>query len=84
MLHQKIIEQGLKEIQELKKSFREAQNMEILPISFFSSSIDVINRLKAKIYEIEALQLHVVQEKPLEKQENGRENEDNTIDKRFA
>jgi len=62
MLYQDKIEQGLKEIQELEKSFHEAQNMEILPISFFSSSIEIINRLRTKIYEIEALQLNVMQE----------------------
>ena len=62
MLHQDKIAQCLKEIQELEKFFREAQDKEILPISFFSSSIDLVNRLKTGVYEIEALQLHVMQE----------------------
>jgi len=62
MLCQNKIEQCLKEIHELEKSFREAHDKEILPISFFSSSIEFINRLRAGIYEIEALQLHVMQE----------------------
>jgi len=67
--YQNKIEQGLKEIRELKQLFREAQNSEILPISFFSSAIDIINRLKTRIYEIEALQLSVMQEH-FKKQEN--------------
>lgn len=62
MSYQAKIEQYLKEIRELEKSFREAQSKEILPISFFSSSIDILNRLKAGIYEIEAMQLHVMEE----------------------
>jgi len=62
MLHQDKIEQCLREIQELGIFFREAQEKEILPISFFSSSIDLVNRLRTGIYEIEALQLHLMQE----------------------
>jgi len=71
MLHQNKIEQCLKEIRELEKFFREAQNKEILPISFFSTSIDFINRLRTGIYEIEATQLHVMEEH-LKKHEYGR------------
>jgi len=72
MLHQSKIEQCLKEIQELEQSFREAQDREILPISFFSYSIDIVNRLKTGIYEIEAAQLQVMQEH-LKEQENERD-----------
>jgi len=71
MLHQSKIEEGIKEIQELEKAFREAQKMEMLPLSFFSSSIDKINRLKTVIYELEVRQLHVMEEH-LKKQENDR------------
>jgi len=56
------IEQHLSEIKELEKFFREAQSKEILPLSFFSSSIDILNRLRAGIYEIEAAQLELMQE----------------------
>ena len=76
MLHQSKIEHCLKEIQELEKSFREAQDREILPISFFSYSIDIVNRLKTGIYEIEAAQLQVMREH-LKEQENEREDERN-------
>jgi hypothetical protein len=69
MLYQNKIGQCLKEVQELEKSFREAQNREILPISFFSSSIGLLNRLKTEIYEIETLQLHVMEEH-LKRREN--------------
>ena len=62
MLVQNKIEQYLKEIQELEKFFREAQNKEILPLSFFSSSIDILYRLRAGIYEIEATQLQAMQD----------------------
>ena len=62
MLHQDKIAQCLKEIQELEKFFREAQDKEILPISFFSSSIELVNRLRTGVYELEALQLHLMQE----------------------
>jgi hypothetical protein len=62
MSFQNKIEQYLKEIQELERIFSEAQGKEILPLSFFSSSIDVINRLKTGVYEIEAAQLLMMKE----------------------
>ena len=62
MIFQNKIEQYLETIQELEKTFCEVQGKEILPLSFFSSSIDIINRLRTGIYEIEALQLQMMQE----------------------
>jgi len=62
MIFQDKIEQYLETIQELEKTFCEAQCKEILPLSFFSSSIDIINRLRTGVYEIEALQLQMMQE----------------------
>ena len=62
MSYQDKIELYLREIQELEKTFREAQGKEILPLSFFSSSFDILNRLKTGIYEIEAAQLQMMQE----------------------
>ena len=56
------IEYYLKEIQELEKIVRESQRKEILPLSFFSSSIDILDRLRTGIFEIEAIQLHIMQE----------------------
>jgi len=56
------IEQSLEIIRDLEKTLCEVQNKEILPLSFFSSSFDSIHRLKAGIYEIEAMQLQMMQE----------------------
>ena len=62
MVLQNKIEQYIEIIRELDKTFCEAQSKEILPLSFFSSSIDILNRLKTGIYELEALQLQIMQE----------------------
>ena len=76
------IEQYLKEIQELERIVRESQDKEILPFSFFSSSIDILDCLKTGIYEIEAIQMQKMQEhfrtpesKRYESQENKEINE---------
>ena len=81
ILHNKI-DQYLEIVQELEKTFSEAKSKEILPLSFFSSSIDIINRLKTGVYEIEAVQFRMMEEhlKKTEK-EISEENEINeTID----
>lgn len=62
MVFQNTIEQYLLELRELERFFREAQSKEILPLSYFSSSIDILNRLRTGINEIEAAQLKVMQE----------------------
>ena len=62
MVFQNKIEQFLKEVWELEQFFLEAQDKEILPLSFFSSSFDIINRLRTGVYEIEAMQLQMMQE----------------------
>jgi len=62
MVLQNKIEQYIREIKELEKSFFEVQHKEILPLSFFSSSIDILNRLKKGVYEIEAIQLQMMQD----------------------
>jgi len=62
MVFRNKVEQYLIEIRELEKFFREAQSKEILPLSFFSSSIDILNRLRNGIYEIEAAQLQVMRD----------------------
>jgi len=61
MLFQDKKEQYLKEIRELEILFHEAQGKEILPLSFFSSSIDILNSLRAGVFEIEAEQLQMMQ-----------------------
>ena len=80
MIFQNKIEQYIEIIRELEKTFSEAKGREILPLSFFNSSIDILNRLKTGIYEIETMQLQIMQEhiKKAEK-ESGEENEINAI-----
>ena len=65
MPYQNKIEQCLKEIRELESIFREAQDKETLPLSFFNSSIDILDRLKTEIHEIETLQLLSMREQPV-------------------
>jgi hypothetical protein len=52
----------LNEIRALETSFQEVQGKEILPLSFFSSSMDTLYRLRTGILEIEAIQLRTMQE----------------------
>ena len=61
MSFQNKIEQYLKEIRELEILFHEAQGKEILPLSFFSFSIDILNSLRTGVFEIEAQQLQMMQ-----------------------
>jgi len=63
------IDQYSKDIRELGNTLHEVQGKEILPLSFFSSSIDTLNRLRTGIYEIESIQLQMMQEH-LEQNEN--------------
>ena len=64
MPYQNKIEQCLKNIRELENIFRETQDKETLPLSFFSSSIDILDRLKTEIQEIESMQLQAMREQP--------------------
>ena len=75
------IGQSLEIIRELDKTFCEAQDKEILPLSFFSSSFDIINRLRAGIFEIETCQLQMMQDQVRRDREKIEEvNEANEID----
>jgi hypothetical protein len=60
MTFKKEIEQYLEQIRILEETFRKVQNMDILPLSFFSASIDVLNKLKAGVYELESAQLQLM------------------------
>ena len=62
MILQNKIEQYLEIIQKLEKTFSDAKSKEILPLSFFSSSIDVINRLREGVYDMEATQFRMMEE----------------------
>jgi hypothetical protein len=57
MTFKKEIEQYLEQIYVLEENFRKVQNLDTLPLSFFSASIDILNRLKTGVYELESLQL---------------------------
>jgi hypothetical protein len=57
MTFKKEIEQYLEQIYILEEAFRKVQNMDTLPLSFFSASIDVLNKLKTGVYELESAQL---------------------------
>ncbi|GHT15700.1 hypothetical protein FACS189426_23490 [Bacteroidia bacterium] len=57
MTFKKEIEQYLEQIYILEETFRKVQNMDTLPLSFFSASIDVLNKLKQGVYELESAQL---------------------------
>lgn len=62
MSFQKEIESYLQQIKILEESFSKAKEMDVLPLSFFSSTIDTLNKLRTGIHEIEAAQLKMMQE----------------------
>jgi hypothetical protein len=74
MAFNKEIESCLEQIKQLERAFQEAQEMEILPISFFSANYDRVNVLKRSIYEMEEtqcleMQNHLKEEKEEEEEE---------------
>ncbi|MDR0232647.1 MAG: hypothetical protein LBI82_11090 [Dysgonamonadaceae bacterium] len=62
MQFKKEIEQSLERIQTLEELFRHARNSEILPISFFSTSYDIVRELAGVLHHIEQEQLKFMQE----------------------
>jgi hypothetical protein len=60
MTFKKEIEQYLEQIYILEEAFRKVQDMDILPLSFFSASIDVLNKLKTGVYKLESIQLQLM------------------------
>ena len=56
------IEQSLEQIRTLEECFRQARNSEILPISFFSTSYDIVRELAGTLHFIEQEQLKFMQE----------------------
>ena len=59
------IENSLEQIQVLGECFRHARNLEILPISFFSTSYDIVRELVETLHFIEQGQLKFMQEQYL-------------------
>ncbi|MDR3217629.1 MAG: hypothetical protein LBU22_01390 [Dysgonamonadaceae bacterium] len=62
MTFKKEIELYLEEIYKLEETFRKVQDLDTLPLSFFSASIDALNKLKTGIYELESAQLQIMTE----------------------
>ena len=62
MQFRKEIEQSLEQIQTLEECFRHARNSEILPISFFSTSYDIVRELAETLHSIEQEQLKFMQD----------------------
>jgi len=61
MAYQKQIEELIEQTHDLEKMISVVKEVDIIPLSFFSSSIDLLNRLKASIYEIERTQFDRMQ-----------------------
>lgn len=60
MSFRKEIELYLERISALEESFREAKDLDTLPLSFFSTSLDILNQLKAGLYELESSQFQMM------------------------
>ncbi|GHT65568.1 hypothetical protein AGMMS50239_25630 [Bacteroidia bacterium] len=56
----KEIEQYLEQISVLEESFRKVKDLDTLPVSFFSTSLDILNQLKIGLYELESAQLQMM------------------------
>ena len=60
MSFKKEIEQYLEQISVLEESFRKVRDLDTLPVSFFSASLDILNQLKTGLYELESSQLQMM------------------------
>ncbi|MDR1631870.1 MAG: hypothetical protein LBR97_03150 [Dysgonamonadaceae bacterium] len=60
MSFKKEIEQYLEGISVLEESFRKVKDLDTLPVSFFSTSLDILNQLKIGLYEMESSQLQLM------------------------
>lgn len=57
MSFKKEIEQYLELISVWEELFRKVKDLNTLPVSFFSASLDILDQLKSGLYEMESLQL---------------------------
>ena len=57
MSFKKEIEQYLEQISVLEESFWKVKDLDPLPVSFFSASLDILNQLETGLYELESSQL---------------------------
>ena len=62
MTFNKEIESCLEQVRNLEMSFQEARELEILPLSFFSSNYDRLSVLKQHVHKIEEVQCLQMQE----------------------
>jgi hypothetical protein len=60
MTFKKEIEQYLEQISVLEEIYRKVQDSDMLPLSFFSASIDILNKLKSGVYELESAQFQLM------------------------
>jgi len=60
MSFKKEIEQYLEQVSVLEESFRKVKDLDTLPVSFFSVSLDVLNQLESGLYELESSQLQMM------------------------
>ena len=63
MTFKKEIEQSLEQIRVLEECFRQTRHSEILPISFFSTSYDIVKELAQTLHHIEQEQLKFMEER---------------------
>jgi hypothetical protein len=56
MSFKKKFERCLEQISRLEESFQKAKDWDILPLSFFSAALDIVNQLDADLCEMEASQ----------------------------
>jgi hypothetical protein len=54
------IENCLSQIARLEQSFREVKEADILPLTFFSRTVELLNELKHRIFELESVQLQIM------------------------
>ncbi|MDR1562185.1 MAG: hypothetical protein LBS54_03725 [Dysgonamonadaceae bacterium] len=57
MAYKNEIESCLSQIAELEESFSEMKDVDVLPLSFFSENMALLNSLKKKLFELESMQL---------------------------
>ncbi|MDR1610636.1 MAG: hypothetical protein LBS08_03895 [Candidatus Symbiothrix sp.] len=60
MSFKKEIELYLEQISILEESFRKVKDLDTLPLSFFSTSLDILNQLKNGLYELESSQFQMM------------------------
>lgn len=75
MLSPKDFDEFIDRLQELQVSVEEAKNLDIIPLSFFSSTMDSLNRMKMIVHEIERVQFELMQAH-LEKMKNEMDSEE--------